>query len=187
MKNTNSQSLYHILNIALSHQEVGLTAAELHGLISGILCGGKSDNSWSTLVYELTNDGIAFSSELNQQTQKLYHLTKEALEDSDLTFQLLIDEETTIYNQIDDLVGWVNHFLLGLGLVVPTFGSLNGEMKELIEDFRSIGNLGYDEEDSPEEMESALTEITEYVRMGAIMCYNEFNLNQPSVEEPVLH
>ena len=74
-----------------------------------------------------------------------------------------------------------------ISFVVPTFGSLNGEMKELIEDFRNIGNLGYDEEDSPEEMESALTEIIEYVRMGAIMCYNEFNLNQPSVEEPVLH
>ena len=46
---------YKDLNQLLNQQGVGLTPAEMHGLISGILCGGNSDSSWQPLIHDLTN------------------------------------------------------------------------------------------------------------------------------------
>lgn len=40
-------------------------AAELHGLISSLLCGGSRDASWLALIHDLTNDGVAFPQSLS--------------------------------------------------------------------------------------------------------------------------
>lgn len=41
---------YEALDQLLHQQQIALTAAEMHGLISGMLCGGNHDDSWRTLV-----------------------------------------------------------------------------------------------------------------------------------------
>jgi len=40
---------YNELNQLLTQQGVGLTPAEMHGLIGGMLCGGNNDSSWQPL------------------------------------------------------------------------------------------------------------------------------------------
>lgn len=175
MTTINTLPLYKSLNQALAQQQIGLTAAELHGLISGILCGGNQDESWLTLVYDLTNEGIAYSHPLNQLTQGLYDSTRAALEDENFSFQLLHEEDSTLFDQIDDLAGWVNHFLLGLGIAVPKLDKIKGDVGEVIDDLRGIGQLGYDEDENLDELEKALVEVSEYVRMAAMLCYHEFN------------
>ena len=57
---------YNAVDQLLNQQGVGLTPAEMHGLISGILCGGNKDSSWQPLVHDLTNEGLAFGHELAQ-------------------------------------------------------------------------------------------------------------------------
>ena len=56
---------YDTLGQQLSEQGVGLTPAEMHGLISGMLCGGNKDSSWQALLHDLTNEGLAFSKNLS--------------------------------------------------------------------------------------------------------------------------
>lgn len=70
---------YQSLTVALNQQSVALTAAEMHGLISGLLCGGSRDAGWQALVHDLTNEGVAFPQALSQPLQQLYEATRDKL------------------------------------------------------------------------------------------------------------
>ena len=70
---------YKDLNQLLNQQGVGLTPAEMHGLISGILCGGNSDSSWQPLIHDLTNEGLAFGHELAEALRKMHAATSDSL------------------------------------------------------------------------------------------------------------
>lgn len=52
---TERNARYNDVDQLLNQQGVGLTPAEMHGLISGLLCGGNTDSSWQPLVHDLTN------------------------------------------------------------------------------------------------------------------------------------
>lgn len=54
---------YNEMNQYLNQQGTGLTPAEMHGLISGMICGGNDDGSWLPLLHDLTNEGMAFGHE----------------------------------------------------------------------------------------------------------------------------
>ncbi|MEH0873633.1 YecA family protein [Pectobacterium cacticida] len=191
----NTFPAYEDLNQLLNWQQVALTAAEMHGLICGMLCGGNHDDSWRTLVFELTNDGMAFTQTLSQPLQNLYQTTREMLEDDGFLFQLFLPDDAqdnvTVFDRADALAGWVNHFLLGIGVVQPTLNKAQGELKEAIEDLRNIAQLGYDEEEDQEELEQSLEEVIEYVRISAILCHNEFThqsiASAPEQQNPTLH
>lgn len=183
---------YTALNTLLTQQQIGLTAAEIHGLISGIICGGNQDSSWQPLLHDLTNESMTFSSPLSQMVNELHDATKIALEDDNFLFQpLLPADDSEVFERIDALAGWVNHFLLGLGVIQPKLDKVTGETGEVIDDLRSIGQLGYDLDEDKEELEQSLEEVLEYVRVAAMICYNEFNSTAMSlireVRLPTLH
>lgn len=185
---------YEAIDQLLHQQQIALTAAEMHGLISGMLCGGNHDDSWKNLIFELTNEGLAFPQLLSQPLQHLYQVTRETLEDEGFMFQLFLpdddSESVTVFDRADALSGWVNHFLLGLGVVQPRLNKAQGELKEAIDDLRNIAQLGYDEDEDQEELEQSLEEVIEYVRVSAILCHNEFMSPQivaPQQKKPTLH
>ena len=101
-------------------------------------------------------------------------MTKQQLIDEDFEFQLLLGDQD-LFTQIDDLVGWVNHFLLGIGLVQPKINRVKGDVGEAIYDLRQIVKLGYDENEDQQELGFAFEEIKEYVRITAMLCFDEFN------------
>ena len=122
----------------------------------------------------MLNNGQTVVAPLNEQITKLYQLTKQQLLDEDFEFQLFLSDKD-LYAQIDDLVGWVNHFLLGIGLVQPKINRIKGDVGEAIYDLRQIVNLGYDEQEDQQELEFAFEEIKEYVRITSMLCFDEFN------------
>ena len=183
---------YSDVNRLLNQQGVGLTPAEMHGLISGMLCGGNKDSSWMTLVHDLTNEGLAFGHELAEALRKVYAVTSDALEDEGFMFQLWLPEGDDVsgFDRADGLAGWVNHFLLGLGVTQPKLDKVKGETGEAIDDLRNIAQLGYDEDEDQEELEMSLEEIVEYVRVAALLCHDHFTRPQPTapeVQKPTLH
>ena len=176
----------------LNEQGVGLTPAEMHGLISGMLCGGSNDSNWQTLLHDFTNEGLAFSKNLADILRQMHAAIADALEDDGFLFQLYIPDgdETTVFDRADALSGWVNHFLLGLGITQPKLDKVPGETGEAIDDLRNIAQLGYDEDDDQEELEMSLEEIIEYVRVAALLCHDTFTRAQPLAPEaskPTLH
>lgn len=184
---------YEKLNQLLNQQAVALTPAEMHGLISGMLCGGNKDHSWQTLVHELTNEGLAFSQTLADPLRQLHEATAHSLDDEEFMFQLMLpdDDRATVFERVDALAGWVNHFLLGLGVMQPQLDKVKGELKEAIDDLRNIGQLGYDEDEDQEELAQSLEEVVEYVRMAAILCHNGFTRSEHAdplaKPKPTLH
>ncbi|KJM63046.1 hypothetical protein B5M10_10510 [Pluralibacter gergoviae] len=183
---------YSDVNRLLNQQGTGLTPAEMHGLISGMLCGGNKDSSWMTLVHDLTNEGLAFGHELAEALRKVYAVTSDALEDEGFMFQLWLPEgdDVSVFDRADGLAGWVNHFLLGLGVTQPKLDKVKGETGEAIDDLRNIAQLGYDEDEDQEELEMSLEEIVEYVRVAALLCHDHFTRPQPTapeVQKPTLH
>ncbi|MBS0056346.1 YecA family protein [Yersinia sp. Marseille-Q3913] len=188
----NTLPTYQSVALALSQQAVALTPAEMHGLISGMLCGGSKDEGWRVLVHDLTNDGVAFPQTLGLQLQQLHQATQDALENEGFMFQLLIPEgdEITVFERADALSGWVNHFLLGLGMLQPKLAQVKGEVGEAIDDLRNIAQLGYDEDEDQEELAQSLEEVIEYVRVASILCHIEFTQEKPTAPEmrkPTLH
>lgn len=187
----NAMPGYDAVGQLLTEQGVGLTPAEMHGLISGMLCGGNNESSWQTLLHELTNEGLAFSKNLADSLRQMHAAINDALEDDDFLFQVYLpDDEHSVFDRADALSGWVNHFLLGLGVTQPKLDKVTGEAGEAIDDLRNIAQLGYDEDDDQEELEMSLEEIIEYVRVAALLCHDRFTRTQPLAPEaskPTLH
>ncbi len=188
----NSMPGYDTLGQQLSQQGVGLTPAEMHGLISGMLCGGNKDSSWQALLHDLTNEGLAFSKNLSDTLVQLHSVTSDALEDDGFLFQLYLPEgeDISVFDRADALAGWVNHFLLGLGVTQPKLDKVTGETGEAIDDLRNIAQLGYDEDEDQEELEMSLEEVVEYVRVAALLCHDTFTRpapTAPEVQKPTLH
>jgi len=188
----NAMPGYDAVSQLLNQQGVGLTPAEMHGLISGMLCGGNKDTSWQPLLHDLTNEGLAFSQNLADSLRQMHGATGDALEDDGFMFQLYLPdgEETTVFDRADALAGWVNHFLLGLGVTQPKLDKVTGETGEAIDDLRNIAQLGYDEDEDQEELEMSLEEIVEYVRVAALLCHDTFTRptpTAPEVRKPTLH
>lgn len=192
MSLSNTMPGYDALASALTQQGIGMTPAEMHGLISGMICGGNRDNSWQTLLHELTNEGLAFSQSLAQPLQLLHEGIGNALEEEGFLFQLYLpdDDDISVFDRADALAGWVNHFLLGLGVSQPKLDKVKGETGEAIDDLRTIAQLGYDEDEDQEELEQSLEEVIEYVRVAALLCHDTFTHVAPTaveVKKPTLH
>lgn len=183
---------YNEMNQYLNQQGTGLTPAEMHGLISGMICGGNDDSSWPPLLHDLTNEGMAYGHELAQALRKMHSATSDALQDDGFLFQLYLPDgdDVSVFDRADALAGWVNHFLLGLGVTQPKLDKVTGETGEAIDDLRNIAQLGYDEDEDQEELEMSLEEIIEYVRVAALLCHDTFTHLQPTapeVQKPTLH
>lgn len=61
----------------------------MHGLISGMLCGGNSDSSWQPLIHDLTNEGLAFGHELAEALRKMHSAISDSLEDDGFLFSFI--------------------------------------------------------------------------------------------------
>ncbi|HEY3590644.1 MAG TPA: YecA family protein [Buttiauxella sp.] len=188
----NTMPDYDLVGQLLNQQGVGLTSAEIHGLISGMLCGGNKDTSWQPLLHDLTNEGLAFGQNLADTLRQMHSATSDSLEDDGFMFQLYLPDgdDVSVFDRADALAGWVNHFLLGLGVTQPKLDKVTGETGEAIDDLRNIAQLGYDEDEDQEELEMSLEEIVEYVRVAALLCHDTFTRpapTAPEVRKPTLH
>lgn len=168
-----TSTLYQSLNTELKKQSTGVTASELHGFLSGLLAGGNRNKKWPELMADMLNDGHPLTGKLTMQTETLYKQIKHELGGSDFEFHLLL-HANDLHQQIDDLVGWVNYFILGLGLVQPKIETMKGDIGEVISDLKQITHLGYDQNEDQQELAFAFEEILEYVRMATILCHDEF-------------
>ncbi|WP_164716766.1 YecA/YgfB family protein [Cedecea lapagei] len=188
----NAMPGYDAVGQLLNQQGVGLTPAEMHGLISGMLCGGNKDSSWQALLHDLTNEGLAFSQNLADPLRQMHAAIGDSLEDEGFLFQLYLPDgdDVSVFDRADALSGWVNHFLLGLGVMQSKLDKVTGETGEAIDDLRNIAQLGYDEDEDQEELEMSLEEIIEYVRVAALLCHDTFTRvapTAPEVQKPTLH
>ena len=84
----------------------------------------------------------------------------------------LPDDAAPINERGQALLEWVQGFMLGFGLFQDDLTKCSPDVKEALEDFAEIARM--DEEMAEgEEFEQALFEVVEYVRVSAMLCFNE--------------
>jgi hypothetical protein len=168
--------------------------SELHGVLCGRLAAGTriEEQQWLAMVCEhmgLADQAMEESDDLAPFMYGAYEKTLSQLQSSDMTFQpLLPDDDYAIEQRLEALIAWVRGFLEGMALGAgASLGQAPDEIRELIEDMVAISQLSEDEE-SDDESEQQLLEITEYVRLGALAVFTEFNEpEKPAGATPTLH
>lgn len=86
---------------------------------------------------------------------------------------LLPDDTVALEERATALYDWVRGFLFALGLLGIEEADLSRQAREVLNDFTQLTHLDLDALDDAEENEAALTEIIEFVRVAAMLLYQE--------------
>jgi yecA family protein len=163
------------LQALLSDEKILVHASEIHGLLSGLICGGATfeDSGYQAICNDFFNNGEGFSSQLKTVVKDLYAEIWQAVLDDSYSFQLLLpDDDESIGDRSEAIGCWVQGFNLGFGLKQGKQKKLSEEVAEIINDFVEIANLS-DEVEEDEATEQAYYEIVEYVRISSLLCFSE--------------
>ena len=155
---------------------------ELHGLLIGRLAGGERLNAdeWLKLVVEhmgleqLVQDDKSERALTN--LVELYSNNVQQLEDMAMGFSLVLpDDEFILTQRVEALGMWVRGFLEGLALAAKgQLKTADADIQELLRDLVAISQIDDQAEDS-EDAEKEINEIIEYVRVGVVTVFSEFN------------
>ncbi|WP_339769673.1 UPF0149 family protein [uncultured Paraglaciecola sp.] len=172
--NTQQQN-YEQITAALQRDNILASAAEIQGLFCGMLGGGMplESQDWVDAVADFVNQGEPLTKEIVQLLTELYNETCQQLLESDFSFALCLPDDAAPINERGQaLLEWVQGFMLGFGLHQDDLTNCSDDVKEALEDFADIARM--DEQMAEgEEFEQALFEVVEYVRVSAMLCFNE--------------
>ena len=165
-------------------------ASETHGILSGLVCGGLKldDQSWRTHFNDIVNDGMGLPSSVNKLVESIYGQVLNQITDDGLGFKLLLpDSDVPLDERAEAMAQWSQGFLVGFGMVQQALNQAANEIQELIRDIRDISNISLNFEQEDEESEIAFDEIEEYLRIGAMLCFNTFSRKTATPVSKTLH
>ena len=183
---------YDTVTQALQRNAIPADAAEIHGAISGILCthGAASKAHWlATILPELTRaeaEGDALAAETKKMLDDLFNEVSTELITGEFAFNpLLPDDEHDLGERVTALGHWCQGFLMGIqqGGVTSAQG-LPAELAEIYRDFSEISQINSGELAADEDDEEAYAELYEYLKVGTILFYEEYQQSPPSVDAP---
>jgi len=171
-----------------------LGATESHGALCGMLCAqGATDAArWMLHVLGERDESSKPLQQVGTMLLHLHQVTTEQMNDSDVEFELMLpDDDEPLEARVEALGTWCQGFVYGLAAGgVKEDTDLPDDSRELIKDILEISRAGYvaDDEadlnvsvdDADEEDEVAFMEVSEYVRMGILLIYEELQPLQSS-------
>ena len=118
---------------ALAEADSDTSAAEAHGVISGVLCVSSDDQAGSKWVPILLSDAAqmtpAAAKKLSLSLMYIHQNTLNALKSGNFTFDLIVpDDDKPVAERIAALADWCRGYLLGLSVHGPA-GKQNLEQK----------------------------------------------------------
>lgn len=171
---------YDEVNAELGAVHAGVRASECHGFLCGHFCASNSidTDSWQEHFLTGTDDAVNLEgcfAILNQLANEV----KEEILSEEISFTLFLpDDESAIGDRSGALAEWCAGFVSGLGMGgmggMGEKKQLNDECDEFVKDMVSISRMETMVEES-EDVEAALFEIIEYIRIGAIVLHQEWH------------
>ncbi|MBK8814929.1 MAG: UPF0149 family protein [Methylococcaceae bacterium] len=155
--------------------EARLSAAETHGIATGVLCGNVQAESqfWFN---QLLQEGDEIELADKMTLELLFENTRSALIDDGFSYELMLpDESFPLSEQADALRHWCQGFLFGIGSV-PVRSDWSNESREIVKDIAEFTKLDPDIEG--EEAENDFMEITEYLRAAVLFLITDLNSEQ---------
>lgn len=179
---------YDDLEESLQKADADYSATEAQAIACGMLAVNITADkiTWVQLLFgEIDADSAAQVSAV-QLSGELFEQTKTQMQDPNLMFELLIpDEEYPLHDRVRSLQDWCNGFILGVGLSgISDYKTMPEDSRELMADFTEIGTSGNFDLDDESASEEALSEISEYVRMGVLLINEEL---QPMKQSSLIH
>jgi uncharacterized protein YgfB (UPF0149 family) len=166
------------------------SAAETHGILSGIACGGGDlkGQAWKSDFNDIVNGGEGLSVAAKELVDVLYaNVVKQCVGDS-LNFKILLpDDALPIAERVEALAHWTQGFLVGFGMVQQELNKAAAEIQDLIRDIRDISQLVLDFDGEDEGSEIAYVEIVEYLRLGGMFCFDYFSSDKVDISSQKLH
>lgn len=170
-------SYQKVQDIVLNNDSAA-SAAEAHGVLSGLLClNGQTDcDQWLEAVFGEAR--IHLASAEHALLFALCETTRHQLDDFDFSFELLLPDDTfSLEERANALSEWCQGFLYGLGYRSDS-AEWPGESSEVLHDLLEISRLNPDSGGESDEV--AYAEITEYVRVGVQLIWTELQQQQHS-------
>lgn len=168
--------LYQDINTLVEKNDAELSAAEAHGMATGMLCVNNRTEIefW---LRELLKDADAVNTDDRTILGNLFEKTKNLLVSDEFAFELLLpDEDSPLSEQVEALRKWCQGFLFGIGSTSSTSDSTSSwpeEIREVVKDIAEFTKLDPETED--EEAENDFMELTEYLRAAVIFLRTELS------------
>jgi yecA family protein len=176
--------------------DAALGATESHGALCGMLCaqGATDASQWMLHVLGEHEETSKLLQTTGQKLLQIHQLSVEQMNDNEIEFELMLpDDDEELASRVEALGNWCQGFVYGLSLGgIREDTELPEDSRELIKDIVEISRAGYvaDDEaeaelnasmdDASEEDEVAFMEVSEYVRMGVLLIYEELQPLQSS-------
>lgn len=177
------EELYRSLDDWLVDQNSEIRASEVQGLLAGLMAAKLNLLPEEYIAY-LAEYSDLQSGQLSQITEILETLFGElhsSWNGFGLDFELLIpDDQEFIEERTDALGAWCESFLVGLGLSggLTKDQPMSEDTRQALEDLSEIARAEADSSEEP--LEKAFTDISEHVRLAALLVATELhgNINQ---------
>lgn len=166
----------------LASADVESSAAEVHGVLCGLLCSGSKDalSVWYKELLPEESERDLLAQECQASLRQLYNETKEAIDGPGLGFTpFLPDDDRPLKERARAVSEWCQGFLYGVGLAgISPEQQLSAETQEALRDFTEITRMDVDALSDNENDEDALIEVSEFLWVAAMLVHSEL------VEDP---
>jgi len=180
---------FYALEDALLRVDADFCAAEVHGINSAVL-SINNNYDFQALKTQLIpgDERDVHYQEVSRQLAELYSATLQQLNSEELQFELLQpDEQDTLEGRLQGLQKWCQGFAFGLALSgLKTMADLPEDSREWTQDVIQIGASGEFDLEDEEASETALLDISEFLRVG-IMMLNEEVQPLPGKPDAAIH
>lgn len=169
---------YEEVRRLLVDSELSPSPGEAHGILCGLICGGDPQPSRTWLDQVLPDSGpLAGGPSTGQARAELAQLAEQTLEEIEgpgLGLTLLVpDDSGPLAERARALYDWIRGFLFALGILGIGEAELSEQTREIFHDFSDLTRLDLEALEEGEENEAALTEVTEFVWVAAMLLYHE--------------
>lgn len=173
---TDTLPVHHDVERDAAELALGVDASELHGSLCGFLCGGGQASRSDWLARLAIEGDAGVSPQPDSALDRMYRASCEQLGDPGLGFELLLpDDEDSIDERAEALLAWCRGFLGGFGLAAGADPAMGADAAEALEDISRLAasSVSFDE---PETDEDSLMEVSEFVRVAAMLLYGDSHL-----------
>jgi uncharacterized protein YgfB (UPF0149 family) len=161
---------YKACNAIIVQSDAELSAAEAHGMATGMLCVNEQTESASWLA-ELLHNSHSVIDENKYMLVRLFEETRRLLASDEFEFDLFLPEDdASLVEQVEALKSWCRGVLFGVGSGTSA-SNWPKNAREILKDIAEFTKL--DDYAEGEEDERAFMEITEYLRSAVLLLRDE--------------
>jgi len=160
----------------LADSPLAPSAAEAHGIYCGLVAAAadEPERRWLAELLPTASNAEPQAADSRAALSELAEHTRARIADAGIGFDLLLPpEERPLRERAGAVHDWARGFLFGLGLAGVDAARLSPQSREVFDDLVELMRMDLDELEEDQANEQALTEVAEFIRVAALMVYED--------------